>query len=442
MIGAVTRRRLGAAAGGALALAALAACSGAGGDPSPTPSITLPPPSPAPAVTVDEDGRALPGFVTVSEELPPAQAAQPELLPQTGPGWSLQTYRPQVEDVSTLAGLLPGSPASVQVVYLVSPQGQRFQLLELDPASPLVIESWTAGETVAYVRQCEPLDCDPDAPTQALDLETGELAPVDGVAEDMHVGATLAGSVRWWQNGLNAAALETNGSFRPYDQAWIAASSAPDGAHLAVMRRDAPSAYVSSGMAIVNAEAGTLTDLSTLWVGPLECEPFRWRTDSALDASCYQPALDEWGVWAVAPDAQSMLENAAATATPPEEGPWVEPDFFVSESVWAGPYTADAAARLAPGAPAVGLARNAGFEALTVPDAGVGSATILASVGGSLYISATQATNLSLESAWRYEPATGEWTELGPLPTRGPTRGLFANEGAPASGMTSWVVAP
>ena len=83
-------------------------------------------------------------------------------------------------------------------------------------------------------------------------------------------------------------------------------------------------------------------------MGPIDCTPFRWRADNALDLNCYDPQDEQWRVITVGPGAQEAKENKSATATPPETGPWVQPDFFVSDGVWAGPFTADADARLAP----------------------------------------------------------------------------------------------
>ena len=442
MNGALLRRRAGWAATAALTLVVLSACGGADPTPSSTPSPPVESPAPVPAVTADAEGKALPGFVTVSGELPPAQPAQNGLLEQTSHGWSLQTYRPQVEPVTNLDGVTPGFAASVQVVYVVSPDGKRYQLLELDPAKPIVIDSWTAGESVAYVRQCDPLDCPPSTHTELLDLHTGELRPVDSHAAQMHIGATIAGSHRWWQDGSTQSALETAGAFTASAESWLADSASPDGAYLAVVRGDPYSPYVTAGTGIVDVATGRLTDVATLWTEPLRCTPFRWRADDALDLSCYDPARAEWRVFTVGPGAQEMKENKSATATPPALGSWVEPDFFVTDGVWAGPFTADAEQRLAPESSTVGIARNAGFEQLSVPDPTVGTAHIVAAVAGVLYVEATQANNLSLTTAWSYDVATSTWTSLGELPPAGPTRGLVATQGSPAQGLTSWAIAP
>jgi len=436
-------RRAVSAACAAAVLAALAAgCTAVHPSPSPTATPTTPPTSaPAPTNTLDPNGRTLPGFVTHHQELPPAQPATRGLLAQTGPGWSLQTYRPQVESVNTVGGIVNGFPATVQVLYLVSPQGQRYQLLELDPAQPLVIDSWTAGESVAYVTACDPIACDPTAPTQLLDLLTGELSPVEGVGDALRVGATAPGSVRWWQDGAATSQLDRAGSMRGFAGAWTAASLSPSGRYLAVVKDDAVTAYVSAGLAIVDLEDATLTDIAHLWDEPLTCTPFRWRAGDALDISCYDPQREIWRVFAVGPGAHEMLENKSATATPPPDGPWVEPTFYVSDGVWAGPFTANTTARLHKGPTAIGLARNAGFEQLVVPDAGAGTARIVAAIDGVLYIEATQASNLTLTTAWAYSVSDDSWTELGPLPPAGPTRGLLATQGSPATGMTSWAVA-
>ena len=448
MNGATPRRSAAWLAGAVVALVMLTACDKPASQPTPTPSPSATVPSPQPTATADADGRALPGFVTVSADLPAAQAAPAGVLSGAGPGWSLQTYRPQVEPVTTFSGVTPGFPATVQVVYLVSPTGQRYQLLALDPAKPLVINSWTAGESVAYVTQCDPLDCDPTAPTEILDLNTGELTAVTSLTTttsldaDMRIGATIVGSHRWWQNDATVSALESAGHLTVVQHDWRAVSASPDGAYLAVVRGDEYSPYITSGVAVVDVATGALTDIAALWGEPLKCTPFRWRADNALDLSCYDPTRATWRVFTVGPGAEQLKENKSATATPPVAGPWVQPDFFVSDGVWAGPYTADADARLAPDSVAIGIARNAGFEALAVPDAGVGAARIVAAVDGVLYVEATQANNLSLKSAWAYDVASGAWTELGSLPPSGPTRGLVATQGSPASGLTSWAIAP
>lgn len=420
----------------------LGGCTPTSTDPSPSASVipAVESPSPVPSVTTDAEGRALPGFVTEHPELPPALPAPDGILDTTAAGWSLQAYRPEVAPVVLVSGITPGFEPTVQVVYLVSPEGRRYQLLELDPSVPVVIQSWTAREAVAYVSTCEPLDCDPNSPVQTLDLLTGEIAPVEAV-EGLHISATLAGSYRWWEQPSGGSVLDSRGSLRPLTQRWAAHSVSPSGKYLAVERVGSFNTVASAGMAIVDPSTGALIDLGRLWSEPLSCEPFRWRVDDALDVHCWDDSREMWRVFTVGPGATVMKENKAASATPPEEGPWVEPDFFVTEGVWAGPYSADAGERRRPVA-TIGLARNAGFEVLTAPDAVAGTTRIVTSVGGSLYLEASPAHNPTLVSAWRFDPSTDEWTELAPLPPTGPTRGFLAGEGSPASGMSSWVVAP
>jgi len=428
-------------AGATLALMVLTACSKADAVviPSSTPSLTVP--SPQATASADAVGRALPGFVTLSPDLPTARGASLNVLASTGPGWSLQTYRPQVEPRTGVGGGTPGVQAKVQVLYLVSPAGERYQLLELDPAVPLVIDSWSAGESVAYVTQCEPLACDPTAPTQALNLLTGQLSPVDFIDEDMHIGATVAGGHRWW-HGEQGSALETAGHLVRSSHNWRAASASPDGKLLAVWEGDEFSTSLTGGMEVVNVATGVSTNIAALWPEPLECTPFRWRADNALDLSCYDSISDAWRVFTVGPHAQVMKENQAATATPPDEGPWVQPSFFVSDGVWAGRYTATAAERVASATASIGLARNGSFEALTVPDAAAGNARIVASVAGTVFVEAAQANNPSLTTAWSFDVASSTWTELGALPPAGATRGPLVERGLPAQGMTSWAIAP
>lgn len=428
-------------------LVAVSACSPATSAPSysPSPTPVFQVPVPEPTVTVDADGRALPGFVTQSLELPGARETDSKTLADAGAGWVLATFRPSVGEAATINGTAPGREATVQVVYLVDPEGRRYQLLELDPAVPVIIDSWTAGETVAYVRECLPDAC-AEAPTQVLDLTTGELSPAD-VEPGFHVTATLPGttpgtSIRWWEDGTTAI-LERAGGDRQFGRAWQASSISPSGRYLAVERADAPRS--SAGLALVDVHTGQITDVATLWPESLaSCEVFRWRPDDTVDISCEDPLRLTTRVFAIGPGAREAKENKTAMVQPPAEGPWVEPHVLVTDGVWAGPFVADAAAQPDSVHPQVGIARNAGFEHLVVPDAVGKSARIVAVHDGSVYVEAeaNRGVRPGLTSAWRYDVAEQRWYPLVPLPTGGPTRGLAASEGAPAWGMTSWAVAP
>lgn len=427
----------------ALAVAVgLTACSPAYVAPSPSQTPTFAVPVPEPTITVDANGRALPGFVTVSNELPGAQPLNSTAFADAGPGWVLTTFRPSVADVVTIDGASGGHVAKVQVVYLVDPEGRRYQVLELDPATALVIDSWTPRETVAYVRACQGFDC-AAAPTQVLDLTTGELSP-SPMGASMVVGATLPGSVRWWQDGTSAA-LESNGTVTPFGRAWAASSASPSGRYLAVTRTDNYSAQTSAGLALVDTATGDITDVAMLWPEPIEgCLVFRWRPDDTVDIACEDPARGATRVFAIGPGADEAKENKTASPAVPDEGPWVSPDVVLAEGVWAGVYTPDAQARSNTLHPQVGVARNGGFERLAVPDDMAWSARIVAVRDGSLYIEAEANRDRApgLTTAWRYSLEEQRWYPLVPLPPGGPTRGLVAAEGAPAWGMTSWVVAP
>jgi len=424
---------------------AVSACSPASSapsvSPSPSPTATFQVPVPEPTVTVDANGRTLPGFVTRSIELPGAREADSSTLADARAGWVLATFRPSVGEVATIDGVTPGRDAEVQVVYLVDPEGRRYQLLELDPAVPVIIDSWTPGETVAYVRVCQPDEC-ATAPTQLLDLTTGELSPAE-VGPGFRVTATLPGSVRWWEDGATAI-LDRAGVLHPFGRQWEASSVSPSGRYLAVSRGDR-TAHATGGLGIVDGQSSSITDVQTLWLEPLDdCAVFRWRPDDTVDISCYDPIREITRVFAVGPGAEVMKENKTAQVTPEVAGPWVEPHALVTDGVWAGPFVADSSARPDAIHPQVGIARNAGFEHLVVPD-GVGkSARIVAVHDGSVYVEAEANRNrrAGLTTAWRYDIEDQRWYPLVPLPPGGPTRGLAASEGAPAWGMTSWVVAP
>src|SRR5690606_12285848 len=121
----------------------LGGCTPTSTDPSPSASVipAVESPSPVPSVTTDAEGRALPGFVTDPPELPPALPAPDGIVDATAAGWPLQAYRPEGAPVVLVSGIPPGFEPTVQVVYLVSPEGRRYQLLELDPSVPIVIQS-------------------------------------------------------------------------------------------------------------------------------------------------------------------------------------------------------------------------------------------------------------------------------------------------------------
>lgn len=139
---------------------------------TPTPTVTTPAPTPAPAPS------ATPSATPTAEPIvqtgfPTALPLPDGLLEQTGPGWVLTMHRPQY-----VAG---GAEHVVgQAIFLVSPTGETYRVLDLPVDRFLVLFGWTAGSSTADVR-FGTRDADGRLTTETqdgqLDLRTGALTP-------------------------------------------------------------------------------------------------------------------------------------------------------------------------------------------------------------------------------------------------------------------------
>jgi hypothetical protein len=146
----------------------------------PAPSMTATPtPSPSPTSSPNPS-LADPGFagtVTSSPYLPSAQAITPEVWASAESGWVLTTYKEQWSDsVSEETGTGP------HAVYLISPQGERYELTMLAPDSGFQILWWEPGSTMATVGRSD-LERETGFTRRALsdiglmDLTTGAYSP-------------------------------------------------------------------------------------------------------------------------------------------------------------------------------------------------------------------------------------------------------------------------
>lgn len=160
--------------------------------PSPSPTHAPSPTEPtAPAPT----SQALPapafaGTVTVSDELPTAQPITPQVWAEAGSGWVLASYR---ETWLKEAPASPGTYADAggpEVVYLVSPDGDRYQLVEPETNSTVAVVAWQPQDTTALVAV---RDTYLNAPWSwaRLDLVSGRLSPVTVDAAVPWVGSAL-----------------------------------------------------------------------------------------------------------------------------------------------------------------------------------------------------------------------------------------------------------
>lgn len=241
----------GAASVGIVALARTPAPSpsaspGASSSPSATVAV-----GPSPVVSVDADGRALPGFVTIDDSLPQADPLLPEIWETITPGWTLAIVAPR-------AG---GQAPEHQVLYLVSPEGQRYQVLELDPAQPVGLLAWTAGESRAIVTVGNDSWVSADYfsryewPTHSLDLETGTLSEISNGADE--VMALPEGNLVWSffaREGDVVDAwvmIERGGETVILDGYDLSGGLSPDGRYFTVW--GGPDGWVGSGESLVDS---------------------------------------------------------------------------------------------------------------------------------------------------------------------------------------------
>lgn len=140
---------------------------------SPGPSPTS---SPTPTSSPSPTGEALvdPGFsgtVTVSDHLPTAQPVTPRIWADAGPGWVLASYRE--------TGW--GADVGPQVIYLVAPDGVRYELVQLSTDALVHVVAWQPQRTSALVWK-ETSDSEHTTVTTdwaRLDLVSGVLTPIE-----------------------------------------------------------------------------------------------------------------------------------------------------------------------------------------------------------------------------------------------------------------------
>ena len=187
---------------------------------------------------------ARPGEVTIDPSLPDALPLPKGIWDKVTPGWVLVDYMPVVVG-STDHPPRPILDHAKHVVYLISPDGTRYQVAEFDPYFFFTITSWTAGETVAYVNFCDnPVDCT-WKDNGLLDLTTGEVLseydPWGGSSEAQFISTLPDGTRLWAKRGIGGAYLETGGpGYRKWteiEDRWVAGNpvvASPDGTYLAL----------------------------------------------------------------------------------------------------------------------------------------------------------------------------------------------------------------
>lgn len=244
--------------------------------PSPSISPTL---APTPTPTVPDDGLAAPGMVTVDPLLPEAQPLPPGMLEDPPAGSLLVTYGTDPESLGDVH----------QVIWLVTPAGERYQVLEV--MREITVQTWEPGSHVAVVSVC----C--DASVVLLDLLTGELTEGwqdgFGVAADRLLGANPDGEQVWAAQGTSqdyamvgaiviGAADGTTRSVAVAPAPVSSAALSPDGKHV-VLNEAADEGFAVSSYGptrIVDLETGAETLLRDADGVGLMCSEVGWQDDS------------------------------------------------------------------------------------------------------------------------------------------------------------------
>lgn len=174
-----------------------------------TPSVT-PSPTPAPSAPAPTASAGMPLSVPLPEGL----------LEEAQPGWVLTVHVPSsaAED-EVDPGLLGDTEGLTWVrvgaaLFLVSPAGERYKLLDLDLDTPLQVVHWTAGADRALVRVGS--WSGGEATPGWLDLRTGEITPLTTQILGTLIGVTPDGSSVWQGlangNGIDVVELGPDGA--------------------------------------------------------------------------------------------------------------------------------------------------------------------------------------------------------------------------------------
>ena len=413
----------------------------------------FPPPSvPAsPLASPSTTAFAVPGQVTVDPSLPSARPLPAGIWSETGPGWVLATYSPAIITYGADANG-PTAERTRQVVYLVSPAGTRYQVLELDPNDQVRISSWSAGEDFAYVEKCgtDAVCQTQTGPTYALDLTSGATKPADGPQKADYVGLTLPNSTRLWFESSGDAwpytgmgTLDRGGDFVEFGTGWTNPRTSPNGAWVS-FDHWIPATNGGSSSTAVMATSGNAVQVSGQPGQGLSCEPYEWTDANLVLEWCTgDPSGDRW--FTVNP---KTLKVAEVPSPLPALGQVsVRHDLFLAPGVWAGLYGTEGALMWTDADGTVGIDDHGTLTKLSLLDAaGATLKTVWpgTAVNGVAYFVGHQADvdQGSPETVVAYDVATGRQTVLIPSPPAGLAAEYGVSDNGRAEGVTSWVVAP
>lgn len=176
---------------------------------------------------------ALPGEVTSDPSLPGASPLPDGIWDETGPGWVLATYRAEASGAGEHA-------VGPQVVYLVAPSGERYQVLELPQEPAVRLEEWVAGANTATVLPgaWDPSGSWTGSDWSTLSLTTGEVTSNGwtGLSPSAQfIDTTADGTPIWWNPGIapdwpEYGIVDSSGAAVAYDYAGPRrpAGSSPD----------------------------------------------------------------------------------------------------------------------------------------------------------------------------------------------------------------------
>jgi hypothetical protein len=162
---------------------------------TPSPGVSsTPTPAPTPSPTPSATSPATPSYPPVPATFGQlsSEPVTDAILASAGEGWTLATYAP----IYTLDADVDGAEhdPTTQVLYLVSPQGSRFKVLDLswnENSSVSQIVHWKAGERRALVT-------DLNGTYKWLDLRTGRLTDAARPSDDARwLGVVSTGSTIW-----------------------------------------------------------------------------------------------------------------------------------------------------------------------------------------------------------------------------------------------------
>lgn len=375
------------------------------------PPVTTPEPvepTPSPTPTPEEDDVVL-GAPIDEPDVPTYYAMPDGLLDTVGAGWVLATYAPRVvvDDVS---------PPSVELVFLVSPEGTRFLVARLDPGvtpdggsvewTEHELLSWQAGELVATLREVDHSDGDDwrEEPValQQLDLVTGQISSASGEPD-------------WVDSGLSPDGTMT--------------LTLPEGGDGTVVER------VSDGATV----AGLPLDSPAGW-----CEVMTWWTADSLLAACVDENPDTGDhIGPLVPlnprlvvlPLDDLGSGAGTTLRALAAGdPWpvAWKSTYVSENVVAWEGTELAVDIDLSGSCPTGVYLQSGERIERLPASSDDRVELNLyeprAVGGQVYVDATGGCSGDMRPniLTRYDVATGTTTELVPPPPRHVARDVVA----------------